>query len=1690
MLLITAKKHGTSSTYKMNKHITILFFLLFSTLNIRAQITLKVDAKESTCSANGQVCLTVTNGTAPYRFELDSVGGTIRRIQNDGCFEALAKGSYRIKVTDAASKTTQIFATVAGNYVLPTLVANTEGSCVRMTVTGGRKPFRFYATPNGGVKKALDTIPTNDPNKVFCCVPNGIYTFEVEDSCQNFYPFRANISVSNPSFAGKCEQKGDTINVIVTSFSGGEKPYTFTCVGDTGGVRINNTGVFNNLFGCGFEVTMTDSCGRSFKQRYDCTPENLTAKIVCSNAQTGNVTIKASGGTPTYKFVETTSNQSNSTGVFDNLPKNRRYNFKISDQCGRVKDIWIDTFRLYWREPFIYTSCPYDGKLSVRTAQQRCDDSSGCVPSNEYVSSFFPIKYSCATCTPNVLIDPFVNTIGKVSGVIFTNMAPTKHFFTAENNCGEILNFSTDMDTSKVPLSARIDCNGGLITARSSLAGVRFILKDKLGNPLDTNFTGNFAIPTPDTFYVSGSIMGCRENQVIATFTPSVVCNPPTCDSVGMTVCPNIGGYSFKLKNDSGDSLKTSLNPYFTNLNFAKNYTVVVRHPQLKDSLTCTFQTDFLPKLRVYDVACSFFRVGFDYPYSYRDQHAAPLTVTLKKAKTGEIVQQYVLRNLPVTFDSLLADSYRLFVTHPFCGERDTPVVILSAPPQKLCFTPSNRIVNQKCVASWSVSIAGSAKDYRLKGGPENLDVATTINAPYFRNILPGTYTLETECTFQTFVLPNVTHKMKASAGPSCPQAGQIVATGARSSGEWTAFGVANGIDLCSGGGDYYRLFDTLGRLIANSNSGIFDNNLSPGNKYYVTLYSAGCDVVLDSVRVPYYIRSVVTAQFGVLCQGVTTSDITMTIAGGRPKYTYEILNPRIRPPVVTDSSKAVFSALPAGTYSVRAFDECRISADFSGSIAPLSISTDFKRKCNGDVLLIASKLLGASYKWTNAKGDSIGNVPELLLKNRSLDTQTYYVKVTLGFCDFTQKVSVFKINQTVSPNAGVDFDARLNTAILKASPIPNTAIGNWIASPNNPSATTFDDPTSPTSKITVGNVAGKYTYTWEVDGNAESCIAEDSVVVNFINCATVSQIPVSIDAVNAKSCANSGVAKAIVGAIRKGPLSILWSTGDTTATITKLAVGMYKVTVTDASVCTDTVVKMVEITAPKPLVASVIPTNIFCHDKPDGNALAIARGGFGTYTFFWSNGQKDSLATRLKAGIYRVTIADKQTCDTVITVTLTEPLLISSSRKDTICQGDSLKIGRFVHKRTGRYVDTLQNFAGCDSVVSINLVVHTVYSVRLDTTLCFGDSMQLANIFYRKTGVYSHVFSTQYGCDSLVTLRLNVPTALENLVTARPTCEGTSNGDIRIQTTGGTPPYFYRWFHTTDTFSSVRNLKAGVYSFTLKDKLGCLKTDSVALENYARPQFQIIPKLPCVNGSEYGIGSLQLKAEKSDSLRWGFSRFWLQETPTLVGVPKGEYTMWVRDKQNCDYTEKVKLQAQTPLEVILPADTLINLGDSFRLNPTVLNGIDSMRFRWNPPVYLSCDTCQNPWTKPPNEILYRLNVQNKEGCQNNATMLIRVEKNQKVFIPNVFSPNSDGTNEFFIPYTRNAKRIQIFRIFNRWGEMVFENKNFEPNQPNLGWDGLFKGQILKPDVFVYYLEVLFESGDVGIFKGDITLMR
>jgi gliding motility-associated-like protein len=113
-------------------------------------------------------------------------------------------------------------------------------------------------------------------------------------------------------------------------------------------------------------------------------------------------------------------------------------------------------------------------------------------------------------------------------------------------------------------------------------------------------------------------------------------------------------------------------------------------------------------------------------------------------------------------------------------------------------------------------------------------------------------------------------------------------------------------------------------------------------------------------------------------------------------------------------------------------------------------------------------------------------------------------------------------------------------------------------------------------------------------------------------------------------------------------------------------------------------------------------------------------------------------------------------------------------------------------------------------------------------------------------------------------------------------------------------------------------------------------------------------------------------------------------------------------------------------------------------------------------------------------------------GCSITARIILRVDKTREVYIPNAFSPNGDGTNDRIMIFANAEKIIQVntFRIFDRWGEIVFEANDFQPNDPKKGWDGFLNGEKLNPAVFVYFAEIEFIDGVTILYKGDVTLMQ
>jgi gliding motility-associated-like protein len=147
--------------------------------------------------------------------------------------------------------------------------------------------------------------------------------------------------------------------------------------------------------------------------------------------------------------------------------------------------------------------------------------------------------------------------------------------------------------------------------------------------------------------------------------------------------------------------------------------------------------------------------------------------------------------------------------------------------------------------------------------------------------------------------------------------------------------------------------------------------------------------------------------------------------------------------------------------------------------------------------------------------------------------------------------------------------------------------------------------------------------------------------------------------------------------------------------------------------------------------------------------------------------------------------------------------------------------------------------------------------------------------------------------------------------------------------------------------------------------------------------------------------------------------------------------------------------------------------------------------YQWSNAQTLSCATCPSPVAHPKTETVYSVEVQNDGGCTVKENITVRVICNDgNLFIPNTFSPNADGRNDRFYPRGTGISSIKSLKVFNRWGEMVFSRESFNANDAAAGWDGIYKGTVLSPDVYVYTCEVVCMNNEVLLYRGDVTLLR
>ena len=160
-------------------------------------------------------------------------------------------------------------------------------------------------------------------------------------------------------------------------------------------------------------------------------------------------------------------------------------------------------------------------------------------------------------------------------------------------------------------------------------------------------------------------------------------------------------------------------------------------------------------------------------------------------------------------------------------------------------------------------------------------------------------------------------------------------------------------------------------------------------------------------------------------------------------------------------------------------------------------------------------------------------------------------------------------------------------------------------------------------------------------------------------------------------------------------------------------------------------------------------------------------------------------------------------------------------------------------------------------------------------------------------------------------------------------------------------------------------------------------------------------------------------------------------------------------------------------------SDTAINFGSSYQLNAS--GGIN---YSWAPMSGLDDINIPNPIATPSQTTTYTVSISDGAGCTSFRQVTITVLKDNAIFIPNTFSPNGDGKNDYFFVRGNNFSDVSIF-IFDRWGEKIFETTNLL-----IGWDGTYKGEKVDPGVFTYVITISYSDKKSVSQSGTITLVR
>ncbi len=367
----------------------------------------------------------------------------------------------------------------------------------------------------------------------------------------------------------------------------------------------------------------------------------------------------------------------------------------------------------------------------------------------------------------------------------------------------------------------------------------------------------------------------------------------------------------------------------------------------------------------------------------------------------------------------------------------------------------------------------------------------------------------------------------------------------------------------------------------------------------------------------------------------------------------------------------------------------------------------------------------------------------------------------------------------------------------------------------------------------------------------------------------------------------------------------------------------------------------------------------------------------------------------------------------------------------------------------------------------------------RLSSTAPFIDNLEAGQYTVTVADDSLCRVSERYTLNQPDSLRIRLDLLRNNV------CKDDTKGEIKISVLGGTIPYFYSWSHGNQS-NHISNLLDGVYKLTVEDKNNCKNNSEYKIENPPYLQIDTIigSDLDCDDighidiKASLGVSPLSYSIDNAKSFR---------KNNNFIVTDSGLYLIAVMGDNGCLVYDSIYMKAKDKIIFkVLPEEQTIDLAESARLSFKVLSG-DSSRIKdmlWTPSTGLSCSDCPNPITTPFATQQYNLEIKNWNGCVTRDNTKIYVRTNTELYIPNSFSPLADhAENKVFKLYSKNILRGNM-KIFNRWGEKVFDG-----DRPDiLGWDGLYKGERAPQGVYTYFISITYLDGRKIEKQGSLHL--